>query len=133
MNSVFYLLAAVVAGWLLQSFLTFRQSMAFNTQVRELRRSGTVSVGVGGRRYRGGRAFVGIAIGPSGVVTDALTLRGWTTFARSRPLPALIGTRVNRLCGENQIAGVRKAERAAAAQAAELYRRPRSSTVEATA
>jgi DNA-binding transcriptional regulator of glucitol operon len=56
------LLVALVAGWMVQMYFTYQQSTAFNRQVRALRGSGTVSVGVGGRRYRGGRAFVALAL-----------------------------------------------------------------------
>jgi glucitol operon activator protein len=122
MDSFFWLLGAVVAGWVIQSFMTFRQSMAFNDDVRKLRASGTVSVGVGGRRYRGGRAFVAIAVDDRGIVRDAITLRGFTTFARACPLPALVGTRVNKLAGDRDIPRVSKAQRLAAEQAATLYR-----------
>ena len=53
--------------------------MAFNRQVLRLRASGTVSVGHGGKRYRGGRAYVAIAVDDHGIVRDAISLRG---FAR---------------------------------------------------
>ncbi len=122
MDPIFWLLGAVVAGWIIQSFLTFKQSMAFNDEVRRLRTAGTVSVGVGGKRYRGGRAFVAIAVDDRGIVSDAITLRGFTTFARACPLPALAGTRVNKLAGDREIPHLSKAQRAAAGQAATLYR-----------
>ena len=32
-----WLLVAVVAGWIVQLYVTYQQSMAFNTQVRRLR------------------------------------------------------------------------------------------------
>ena len=41
----FLLLLAVVLGWIVQLFFTYRQSMAFNADARAMRRSGTVSVG----------------------------------------------------------------------------------------
>jgi len=128
----FFLLLAVVLGWTFQLFLTYRQSMAFNTDARAMRRSGTVSVGAGGKRYRGGRAFVAIAVDEQGVVRDAISLRGFTTFARARTLPALIGMRVNKIRGERDIDGLTKAQRTAARQAAELWRRPKNTEARAT-
>ena len=66
MSAGFVIIAALVAGWLVQIFFTYRQSMAFNDDVRKLRASGTVSVGVGGNRYKGRRSFVTSAgAGPS--------------------------------------------------------------------
>lgn len=114
------LLGAVVAGWMVQLVLTYRQSMAFNADVRAMRPSGTVSVGAAGKRYRGGRAFVAIAVDDQGVVRDAITLSGWTTFARARRLPALVGQRATRLKGDRDVPGVSPQQRDAARQAATL-------------
>jgi glucitol operon activator protein len=122
MSPAFVILAAVVAGWLVQIFFTYRQSMAFNDDVRRLRTAGTVSVGVGGNRYRGRRSFVAIAVDEGGVVRDAITLSGFTTFARSRPLPGLFDVKVSVLRGDRDIPRVSPSQRKAARQAAELYR-----------
>jgi DNA-binding transcriptional regulator of glucitol operon len=117
----FCLIAAVVAGWMVQLYVTYQQATAFNAQVLRLRTRGRVSVGVGGTRYRGGRAFVAIAIDEKNVVVDAITLKGFTTFARGRALRALIGQRVSRLGGENDVPGLSRQQREAARQAATLY------------
>ena len=114
------LLGAVVAGWMVQLVLTYRQSMAFNADVRAMRPSGTVSVGAAGKRYRGGRAFVAIAVDDQGVVRDAISLSGWTTFARARRLPALVGQRATRLKGDRDVPGLSLQQRDAARQAATL-------------
>ncbi|QNN53869.1 transcriptional regulator GutM [Nocardioides mesophilus] len=118
------LLAAVVAGWLLQLYLTYQQSMAFNRSVTALRKDGTVSVGVAGRRYRGGRAFVAIAVDERGLVRNAITLRGFTTFARSRPLPQLFDLKVSHVLGDRPIDALTHQQREAARQAATLLRNP---------
>jgi DNA-binding transcriptional regulator of glucitol operon len=118
----FFLLLAVVLGWILQLVLTYKQSMAFNADVRRMRTSGTVSVGVDGKRYRGGRAFVAIAVDDRGIVRDAISLRGFTTFARGRTVPALIGVKVNRVRGDGDIPGLSRQKRGAARQAATLMR-----------
>ncbi len=121
MSAGFVIIAALVAGWLVQIFFTYRQSMAFNDDVRRLRGSGTVSVGVGGNRYKGRRSFVAIAVDEDGVVRDALTLTGLTTFARARPLPGLLDVKVSVLRGDRDLPHVSSSQRAAARQAAELY------------
>jgi DNA-binding transcriptional regulator of glucitol operon len=118
--SIMWLIAAIVAGWMVQMYLTFQQSMSFNKQVIALRRQGTVSVGVAGRRYRGGRAFVALALDEQGVVRDALTLSGWTTFARGRPLPALVGVRARRIKSDQQLPGLNSRQHEAARQAVDL-------------
>ncbi len=117
----FWLIAAVVAGWMVQLYVTYQQAAAFNRQVLALRRQGTVSVGAGGRRYRGGRAFVALAIDDNDVVVDAVTLSGLTTFARGRALPALRGQRVSRLGGDNDVSGLSRQQRLAAREAATLF------------
>jgi|1185.fasta_scaffold920957_1 DNA-binding transcriptional regulator of glucitol operon len=117
----FYLIGAVVAGWMAQLYMTYQQATAFNAQVLKLRTRGTVSVGAGGRRYRGGRAFVAMAIDDKNVVVDAITLKGFTTFARGRALPALVGQRVSRLGGENDVPDLSRQQREAARQAATLF------------
>ena len=126
--SVLWLLAAVVAGWLVQLYLTYQQAMAFNRQVRRLRQSGVVSVGVAGRRYRGGRAFVALAIDDHGVVRDALTLRGITTFARAKPLPAVLDVKVSHLRGDREFPRLSLQQREAARQAASLLRQGAGTT-----
>ena len=123
MDSAFILLAPVVAGALVQSFLTYRQAMAFNGDVRRLRDSGTVSVGVAGKRYRGGRAYVAVAVDDHRIVRDALTLSGWTTFARGKALPPLVGAKANQILGNRDYPGLSKQQREAARQAVELLGR----------
>lgn len=122
MYPMFVLLAAVVGGWVIQLYFTYRQSMAFNDEVRKLRASGKVSVGVSGNRYRGGRAFVAIAVDEHGIVRDAITLRGWTTFARSRPLAGLLGLKLNQVKGTRDVPQLTRQQREAARQAAELLK-----------
>jgi glucitol operon activator protein len=120
-----YLLAAVVAGWAVQAFFTYRQSQAFRRAAVALRDHGAVSVGVGGRRYRGGRAYVALAFDQSGRVQDALLLRGFTTFARPTAFPSARGLRAGRLAGDDDLPGLRANEREACRQAAQLWRQNR--------
>lgn len=127
MSSGFIIIAALVAGWLVQIFFTYRQSMAFNDDVRRLRNAGTVSVGVGGNRYKGRRSFVAIAVDEGGVVRDAITLGGLTTFARAKPLPGLLDVKVSVVRGSRDIPHVSPSQRLAARQAAELYGAARTS------
>jgi DNA-binding transcriptional regulator of glucitol operon len=121
MHSALVILAAVVAGWAVQLYLSYQQSMAFNRQVLRLRSSGTVSVGAGGKRYRGGRAFVAIAVDDHGIVRDALCLSGFTTFARPRPVPALFDRKLNAVRGERDLPQLSRQQREAARQAALLF------------
>ena len=117
-----WLMAAVVAGWMVQLYLTYQQSMSFNRLVAGLRRQGTVSVGVAGKRYRGGRAYVALAIDEEGTVRDAVGLSGWSTFSRGRRLPALVGVRTSRILRPTQLDGLTTQQHDAARQAVELAR-----------
>jgi DNA-binding transcriptional regulator of glucitol operon len=114
------LLVALVAGWMVQMYFTYQQSTAFNRQVRALRGSGTVSVGVGGRRYRGGRAFVALALDDQGVVRDALVLSGWTTLRRGRRLDALVGVKARRIRAGTVLPGLTRQQQEAAVHAVDL-------------
>ncbi len=123
MDSALIILAAVVAGWFVQMYLTYQQSTAFNAQVRGLRKAGTVSVGASGKRYRGGRAYVAVAVDDHRIVRDALVLSGWTTFARGKALPVLVGAKANQVLGKRDYPGLSKQQREAARQAVELLGR----------
>ncbi|HET9828337.1 MAG TPA: transcriptional regulator GutM [Nocardioidaceae bacterium] len=118
--SSFLLIVAVVAGWMVQMYLTFRQSMAFNKEVASMRHRGTVSVGVAGKRYRGGRAFVAVAIDDRGVVRDALTLTGFTTFSRAKPLVGLLDVATRRILADQPLPGLNRQQQEAARQAVDL-------------
>jgi DNA-binding transcriptional regulator of glucitol operon len=121
-SAVFWILAAVVAGWLVQIYFAFQQSMAFNRRVRQLRTSGTVTVGAAGKRYRGGRAFVALAVDEHRIVRDAISLRGFTTFARAKPVPALFDVKVSHILGDRDIPQLSRQQREAARQAASMLR-----------
>ncbi|MBA2559320.1 MAG: transcriptional regulator GutM [Propionibacteriales bacterium] len=113
------LFGAVVAGLLVQAFLTLRQTSAFSTAVRGLRRHGSVAVGGAGKRYRGGTAFVAIAADDTGRVTKAISLTGWTTLARPRPLPNVEGLRLSQLRDDEPIHAVDPRARSALQNAAQ--------------
>lgn len=121
MDSVLLLLAAVAAGWVVQIFMTLRQSTAFNKRVVALRSQGIVVVGVAGNRYRGGRAYLALAA-EDGTVRDAISLQGWTTLAKGRTVPALRGVAVSTVEGETEIPGLTRQQRAAARLAVQSLR-----------
>ena len=91
MTTALILLGAAAAGMIVQAIFAFKQTSAFSAAVRELRRHGSVAVGGAGKRYRGGKAFVAIASDPQGRVTKAISLTGWTTFARPTEVWAVQG------------------------------------------
>lgn len=122
METALTLLVAVVGGWLVQLYLTWRQGTEFTQRVGELRKHGTVVVGVAGNRYRGGRSYVALAVDSAGVVRDAITLQGWTTFARGRPLSAVVNVRASTVAGSRAITGLSPQQREAARKAVDALR-----------
>ena len=107
---------------MVQLYFTYRQSMAFNACVGGLRADGMVTVGVAGRRYRGGRAFVALAVDDHGIIRNAVSLSGFTTLARGRPLPGLFDVKVSQVRGDRTFPDVTPQQREAARQAARLLR-----------
>ena len=121
MTTTFLLLAAVVGGWIVQSIFSYRQSNGFRRDTAAMRQLGTMTVGTGGRRYRGGRAYVALAVDSGGRVRGAQVLRGWTTFAKAKPLTAVVGQRINKVAGDSPIAGLDRTAREACREAATLF------------
>jgi glucitol operon activator protein len=85
------LLLVIAAMWASQLAMAYLQAKRFQSDLRALRAKGVTAVGMGGRRYRGGRAFVALAVNESGVVVDGLVLRGLSVFANSKPLTTYTG------------------------------------------
>jgi glucitol operon activator protein len=109
----------VVAGilWVLQLFMTYRQSMRFNDVLKPLRAQGRVAIGLGGKYYKGGRAFVAIAE-KGGVVVDARVMTGVTVFAKPQDAPSLKGLSLTQLADDGDIVGMKAKVRSAAQMAA---------------
>jgi len=73
--------------WALQLYLAWRQAATFQKDMKSLRQHApNVAIGVGGRRYRGGRAYVALAADNEGIVRNALVLSGLSIFARAKAI-----------------------------------------------
>lgn len=90
MESLAVLFGGLAALWLIQFILTGWQVRAFLREMRRLRGSGRVAVGMG-RRGLFRRAYVALAADDAGRVTEARVMAGATVFARPRPLSAVLG------------------------------------------
>lgn len=111
----FFALAAVM--WVIQLYMTYRQSMRFNDVLKPLRAQGRVAVGLGGKYYKGGRAFVAIAE-KGGEVVDARIMTGATVFAKPQELSLLKGLSLTHLASDEPIANLKDKARSAARMAA---------------
>ena len=129
-SNVVLIIMLIAAMWLVQLFLTFKQSMRFNDVLKPLRSQGRTAVGLGGKRYRGGRAFVVIAQ-QGDTVVDARMMTGFTVFARPQECPELKGLSLTLLASDAPIAGMKDKVRSAARMAAEtLLRQTETSAAE---
>jgi len=62
-----------------------------------------MAIGVGGRRYRGGRAFVALTAGEDDLVKDGMVLKGFTIFARSQRLTTYTGFSIDEIASGDRI------------------------------
>jgi glucitol operon activator protein len=87
---------ALAVGWVAQMALAYRQAIVFQRQVKSLKRLGPTATGRSGSRLKG-IAYCALAVDARGRVAGALLLRGYTVFARPKPLPDLLGVPVQEL------------------------------------
>jgi DNA-binding transcriptional regulator of glucitol operon len=105
----------VVIAWVLQLVLSYRQAIEFSHRIADLRRQGTVAVGLG-RGFLRARVYAVVAVGRDDRVVGAEVLRGWSTLSNSKPIPGLPGLPYERLCDTPAVAGFDKALRDALCQ-----------------
>ena len=97
MEILIWILFLIAVMWVFQLYLAVKQSQRFSNDLREIRTPGTTTtVGMGGYRYRGGRAFVAMAQ-KDGEVTGAKILSGLTVFANSKPFEDIVGHKLTDL------------------------------------
>jgi len=107
--------------WLFQLWFAYKQSKIFQDDIRALRKQGVMAVGMGGRRYRGGRAFVALTADDNGIVKDGMVLRGFTVFARSKQLSAYTGFSINEIASGDRVAEGEKKKVQEAAKSSAQY------------
>ena len=120
MTNLTRILLVIAAMWAAQLALAYMQAKRFQADLSSLRKLGTVAVGMGGRRYRGGRAFVALTVDGDEIVQDGLVLKGFTVFAKSRKLDNYIGFSLDDiLSGQREGASDPKKVREAAVMSAQ--------------
>lgn len=128
MENLPLILVLIGVMWFAQLILTYKQAMKFNDSLKALRAQGESAVGMGGKRYRGGRAFVAIAR-QGDTVVDARVMTGWTVFAGPKPFPALKGLSLTELAGDGDIPQLNRKVRSAAQMAASTLLKPKVTEV----
>ncbi len=116
----------IIAAWISQLVLSYRQAIAFSHRVADMRRKGTVAVGLGRGRLRS-RVYAIISVSRDDRVVAAEALRGLTTLSASKPLPGLPGLPFERLCDTPAVADFDKPLREALCQAVSTIREDRAS------
>jgi glucitol operon activator protein len=104
MSNIGKLFILIGIMWLFQLWFAYKQAKIFQDDIRSLRKQGTMAIGVGGRRYRGGRAFVALTAGEDDIVKDGMVLKGFTIFARSQRLTAYTGFSIDEIASGDRIA-----------------------------
>lgn len=84
------LIGVIVAMWIAQMVLGYRQAIKVSRRIADLRRQGTVAVGMGRGRFRR-RTYAIVAVDRADRIIEAEALRGWTTVATPKPIPELRG------------------------------------------
>lgn len=106
--------------WLFQLWFAYKQSKIFQQDIRGLRKQGTMAIGMGGRRYRGGRAFVALVCDENKIVLNGMVLKGFTIFARSKPLNTYTGFSIDEIAsGDRIVEGEKKKVQEAAKSSAQ--------------
>lgn len=97
MEVLIWILLLIAVMWVFQLYMAVKQSQRFADALKEIRTPGTTTtVGMGGFRYKGGRAFVALAQ-KDGIVTGAKILTGLTVFANAQPFNELVGHKLTDL------------------------------------
>jgi DNA-binding transcriptional regulator of glucitol operon len=108
MEILIWILLVIAVMWVFQLYLAVKQSRRFSDALKEIRTPGTTTtVGMGGYRYRGGRAFVALAQ-KDGVVTGARVLTGLTVFANAKPFNEPVGRQLTDLVEGKGLEGMKK-------------------------
>ena len=122
MNGLGTFFTVLGIAWAVQLFLAWRQAQRFQKELASLRKSiegGTVAIGVGGKRYRGGRAYVALLADGEGVIQDGLLLSGFTVMAKGKPFTDYKGFHIDEIISGNRTADRKEKVVAAARMAAE--------------
>ena len=115
----------IVLAWLVQLLLGYRQAISFGHRIADMRRLGTITVGLGRGRFRG-RTYAVVAIGRDDRVIAAEVLKGWSTLSKPKPIPGLPGLPYERLCDTPVVVDFDSALRAALCQVVTTLRADRA-------
>ncbi len=100
MNPLATLIILGLAGaWLIQYGLSYWQMRRFYGRIAELRRLGTVSVGMAGSAWKR-RQYAVLVVDRQGRIVRAEELSGWTVLANLKPVEGLEGCTLDELADD---------------------------------
>lgn len=108
MSGLATLFTVLGLAWAVQLFFAWRQAQRFQKDLATLRKQGTVAIGLGGRRYRGGRAYVALVSNDEGIIQDGLLLTGMTVIAKGKPFTDYKGFHIKDIISGDRVASNRK-------------------------
>jgi DNA-binding transcriptional regulator of glucitol operon len=118
MSGLATLFTVLGIAWAVQLFFAWRQAQRFQKQLSTLRNEGIVAIGLGGHRYRGGRAYVALVADENGIIKDGLLLTGMTVIAKGKPFADYKGFHIKEIISGDRVAANRKPKVIAAAKMA---------------
>jgi DNA-binding transcriptional regulator of glucitol operon len=118
------LVGVVVVLWVVQLALSYRQAIGMSRRIANLRRIGTVAVGLGRGRLKS-RTYAVVAIDRSDRVVGLEVLSGWSNFSKPKPYTELIGIPYQDLCESPSVEAFGVTLRAALCQAVTVLREAR--------
>ncbi|MDX9865552.1 MAG: transcriptional regulator GutM [Anaerolineaceae bacterium] len=110
---------ALAGMWVVQSLMTVWQSNRFMKRFRELRQDGSAAIGSAGTKYKG-RVYSVLVVDSKKQIVHAELLSGWTVFAKTKSVDALIGISLSDLMDEEKELAVKKKALAAFRHAGSL-------------
>lgn len=114
-------IGVVIAMWILQLLLSYRQAIGVSRRIADLRRHGTVAVGLGHGKYRS-RVYAVIAVNRADQVVGVEVLKGWSTLSKPKPIAELAGLPYQDLCASPAVAALDAALKDALCQAVTVVR-----------
>jgi glucitol operon activator protein len=97
--AVIFVLLAIM--WALQFGLTYMQMRKYTARLKIIRQAGLTAVGMAGTKYKG-KSYGVLTIDKDNRVIHAEKMSGWTTFSNLRPVPQLVGMRVEEILNEDK-------------------------------
>ena len=124
------IVGVVVVLWVVQLVLSYRQAIGMSRRIADLRRRGTVAVGLGRSRFKA-RTYAVVSIDRADRVVGVEVLSGWSNFSKPKPYTELLGIHYEDLCENPTVEAFDVTLRAALCQAVSVLREARQAASKA--